>query len=268
MRPYPEIVVCKTTVSPPLLECRNLSKSWRTAEKEINGLQGLSFEVRQGEICAMVGPSGCGKTTALKILAGLDTATSGTALFDGNPVEGQSTDRVLVFQEPALFPWRSAIGNVEFPLQMAKVEPRERSARALKMMERVGLAEFANARPHELSKGMQQRLAIAAALVMEPKALLMDEPFAALDVRTRLHMQKFLVEIWEKTGTTIIIVTHQIEESLLLADHIVLLTARPGRVKWETHVDKPRPSAEEFFSSEFTGLREYMLRLFYEEVTA
>lgn len=249
-----------------MLECRNLGKVWKTKGKEVIAIQDLSFEVKEGELCALVGPSGCGKTTTLRILAGVDSPTSGEALFDGKPVDGASSDRVLVFQEPALFPWRSAIGNVEFPLLMAGMESKRRRSQALEILERVGLQEFSNATPQELSKGMQHRLAIAAALVMNPKALLMDEPFAALDVRTRLHMQKFLVEIWEKTHKTIILITHQIEESLLLADHVVLMTARPGRKKWETWLDHPRPGDQEFFSSEFSSLREQMLRLFYEEV--
>src|SRR5438132_3271510 len=194
-------------------------------------LEDITLDVRPGEFLALVGPSGCGKSTLLDLLGGLTAPTSGRILLDGRPIEGPARDRGIVFQQYALFPWRTAAQNVEFGLDIAGFKAKERRERALHYLELVGLSAFAERYPHELSGGMKQRVAIARSLAFDPEVLLMDEPFAALDAQTRESLQDELLRIWEHTGKTIVFITHGIDEAVYLGQRVAVLTSRPGRIK-------------------------------------
>ncbi len=187
--------------------------------------------MRPGEFLALVGPSGCGKSTLLDLLGGLTVPTSGRILFDGRPIEGPARDRGIVFQQYALFPWRTAAQNVEFGLDIAVLKARQRREIARHYLDLVGLTAFADRYPHELSGGMKQRVAIARSLAYDPEVLLMDEPFAALDAQTREMLQGELLRIWRATGKTIIFITHGIDEAVVLGQRVALMTSRPGRIK-------------------------------------
>ncbi|HEX4924050.1 MAG TPA: ABC transporter ATP-binding protein [Bdellovibrionales bacterium] len=208
-------------------------------------LQNVSFSVRSGEILCILGPSGCGKSTLLNMMAGLDTPTLGTVKLKGRTVTGPGADRVVIFQEAALFPWLTIAENVEFGLRIKGVSAGERRDRAITVLEMVHLKEFAGAYPHQLSGGMKQRAALARGLVLDPEILLMDEPFAALDAQTRDILHGEVQDIWKKTKKTIVLVTHNVREAACLGHRILLLTARPGRVKKEYTVDLPMPRAIE-----------------------
>ena len=224
------------------LECRELTKVWgESTDREVVALQGIDLVVGRGEFVVIIGPSGCGKSTLLKLLAGLETPTAGHLLHRGQPIRGPDVDRSLIFQQPSLYPWLSALDNVAFGLKLRGMPRAERHREAEKFLRLVGLREFAAKHPHELSGGMQQRVAIARALCVGADALLMDEPFAALDVQTRYQMQSFLLDIWHGTGKTVVFVTHHIDEAVYLADRVVVLTARPGRVLDNVSIDMPRP---------------------------
>jgi NitT/TauT family transport system ATP-binding protein len=224
------------------LECRGVTKVWgESADREVLALQGIDLAVERGEFVVVIGPSGCGKSTLLKLLAGLETPTAGQLLHRGQDITGPDVDRSLIFQQPSLYPWLSALDNVAFGLKLHGVARGERHRRAEEFLRLVGLREFAGKHPHELSGGMQQRVAIARALCVGADALLMDEPFAALDVQTRYQMQSFLLDIWQGTGKTVVFVTHHIDEAVYLADRVVVLTARPGRVLDSIAIDMPRP---------------------------
>jgi NitT/TauT family transport system ATP-binding protein len=194
-------------------------------------LQDLDFTVRSGEFLTLVGPSGCGKSTLLDLLLGLAKPTKGRILIDGREIRSPGLDRGIVFQQYALFPWKTTRGNVEFGLEAQGVPKKERRERADYYIELVGLKDFANHYPHELSGGMKQRVAIARSLAYNPDVLLMDEPFAALDAQTRETLQAELLRIWEKTKKTIVFITHSIDEAVFLGQRVVVLTARPGTVK-------------------------------------
>ena len=187
--------------------------------------------MRPGEFLALVGPSGCGKSTLLDLLGGLTVPTSGRILFDGRPIEGPARDRGIVFQQYALFPWRTAAQNVEFGLDIAVLKARQRREIARHYLDLVGLTAFADRYPHELSGGMKQRVAIARSLAYDPEVLLMDEPFAALDAQTREMLQGELLRIWRATGKTIIFITHGIDEAVVLGQRVSLMTSRPCRIK-------------------------------------
>lgn len=204
-------------------------------------LDDISFDVPPQGISAVVGPNGSGKSTLLRLVGGLLTPDSGAVEIEGVPV-AQADQRVgLVFQEPRLLPWRTALDNVAFPLELAGVSRAERHERAQALLELVGLAPFARAYPHQMSGGMRQRAAIARALVREPQILLLDEPFSALDALTRERFNAELLDIWQRTGTTILIVTHSIAEAVFLADDVFVLTTRPGRVAARVQVPLGRP---------------------------
>lgn len=196
-----------------------------------------------GQVVAILGPNGCGKSTLLRLVAGLLASDGGAIEIDGIPVRGPDRRVGFVFQEPRLLPWRSAIDNVAFPLELAGRPRAQREAEAARLLELVGMADFAGARPHTLSGGMRQRVAIARALAMEPGLLLLDEPFSALDALTRERLGVELLAIWERTATTILLVTHSIAEAIFLADRVVVLSPRPGRVVAEVAVALPRPRA-------------------------
>jgi NitT/TauT family transport system ATP-binding protein len=205
-------------------------------------LEDITLDVRPGEFLALVGPSGCGKSTLLDLLGGLTKPTSGRILLDGRPIEGPARDRGIVFQQYALFPWRTAAQNVEFGLDIAGLKARARRERALHYLELVGLSAFAERYPHELSGGMKQRVAIARSLSYQPEVLLMDEPFGALDAQTRERLQEELVGIWQRTGTTVVFITHDIEEAVSISDRVIVLTRRPTRLKtvYDIHLEGDR----------------------------
>lgn len=238
----------------------NLSKSF---PKEDGGviwaLKDINLEIQDKEFVCLVGPSGCGKTTLLRIIAGLETPTTGRVIVDGNEVTGPDPRRGMVFQEYSLFPWRKVIDNIAFGLEMRGVEKEERRKKAERYLEMVGLSQFRDAYPYELSGGMRQRVAIARALANDPDVLLMDEPFGALDAQTRNRMQGELLSIWEKTKKTIIFITHSVDEAVYLSDRIVVLTPRPGSIREIVEIPWPRP--RDRTSSEFAEVRRKVLRM-------
>ncbi len=223
------------------LSIRGVSKRFEGRGGEVLALEELWLDVQDGEFLVLVGPSGCGKSTLLNIIAGLDPADGGQILEDGRPINGPGRDRTVVFQEGALFPWLNARKNVEFGLKQMGLSPRTRAERAEYFLDMVHLSRFRESYPHELSGGMRQRVAIARALALDPELLLMDEPFSALDAQTREDLYAQLSEIWERTGKTIVFVTHNVREAVCLADRVVALSARPGRVRAEFPVRLPRP---------------------------
>lgn len=235
----------------------HLSMMFEKEGAQVAALEDVNLEIEDEEFVCIVGPSGCGKTTLLRIIAGLETASSGEAKLMGKPISGPDPERGMVFQEYSLFPWRTVIDNIKFGLEMKEVEKAERDQIAEKYLEMVGLSSFRDAYPFELSGGMRQRVAIARALANDPEVLLMDEPFGALDAQTRNMMQRELLEIWEKTRKTVIFVTHSVDEAVYLADRIVMLSSRPGRVCEIIPVNLPRP--RERTAPEFAGVRRYIL---------
>lgn len=211
----------------------------------VTAIEDINFSIDEGQFVCLVGPSGCGKSTMLNILAGLETPTSGTVILNGNHVVGTGPDRIIVFQENALFPWLRVIENVEFGLKMAGVDKAKRYEIAIRYLDMMQLTKFAQSYIYQLSGGMKQRVAIARALVMDPEVLLMDEPFAALDSQTRDLLLVELQLIWAKTRKTIVFVTHNILESVCLGDKVIVFTSRPGHLKKEITVDYRRPRLSE-----------------------
>jgi NitT/TauT family transport system ATP-binding protein len=231
------------------LSVQSLTKIFHHSHRESTpALEDLSFDVKAGEFICLLGPSGCGKTTLLHIIAGLEQADSGRVLLDGKAITGPGRDRVVIFQEPALFPWLNVMDNVSFGLECAGIPKKEQSKKISEYLRLVGLSSFRKAYTHELSGGMKQRVALARALALEPDILLMDEPFAALDAQTRDMLHTELQEIWQKTGTTILFVTHNVREAFVLGDRVLLLSARPGRLKKILRCELPRPRHIEDFA--------------------
>ena len=225
-------------------------------------VQDVSVQVRPGEFLCLLGPSGCGKSTLLGALAGHLRPSHGSIRIDGQEVDGPHPDRGLVFQQHTLFPWKKVLENVAFGLKMKGVGKAERQARALEMLALVGLEGFEKHYPSQLSGGMKQRVEIARVLINHPRVMLMDEPFGALDAQTRLMMQQLLLDVWERVGTTIVFITHDIEEALFLADRILVMSPRPGGIVDEIAVDFARPrSAEVVTSQQFTALKRHCLDL-------
>jgi NitT/TauT family transport system ATP-binding protein len=204
-------------------------------------LRDISLQIAEGEFVTIVGPSGCGKSTLLNIVAGLENPTTGWVEMDGNRIHGPGSDRIVVFQDGAVFPWLDVRGNVKFGLRVAGVRRAERDSRVEEYLQMVQLEKFATARIHELSGGMRQRVALARALVLRPRVLLMDEPFASLDVQTREEMQSVVQDLWLKSGTTTLFVTHDVREAAVLGGRIVVLSHRPGRVSAVLPNNAPRP---------------------------
>ncbi|MEV4614481.1 ABC transporter ATP-binding protein [Kitasatospora sp. NPDC049258] len=229
----------------------------------------VDLDIAAGEFTALVGPSGCGKSTLLDLLGGLTVPSSGEILLDGKPVTGPGPDRSTVFQQYALLPWRTAQGNVEFGLEAIGVPRRRRAARAREYLELVGLAGFEDRHPHELSGGMKQRVAIARSLAYDPEVLLMDEPFAALDAQTRESLQDELLRIWERTGKTVLFITHGIEEAVYLGGRVAVMTSRPGRIKQVVPIDLgDRQQEQDLRSSpEFARYRHEIWHLLHDEVS-
>ncbi len=225
-----------------MISLRNVSKVWNPdSPKALTAIEGLSLDVAPGEFVVLLGPSGCGKSSLLYMVAGLETPTEGELECDGLPISGPGTDRGMIFQEASLYPWLTIADNVTFGLKLQGVFPEKRHRIAQDLLRKVGLTDAASKRPDELSGGMRQRAALARALAMRPKVLLMDEPFAALDIQTRAKMQGHLLEVWRASGASVLLVTHSIEEALALADRIVVFTSRPGRIKEVVPIELPRP---------------------------
>jgi len=226
----------------PKLWLRNVSLSYAAnANGRLAALHQINLQVQTGEFLCIVGPSGCGKSTLLHLAAGLHRQTSGEVLFEGAPVEGPGTDRILIFQELGLFPWLTVAGNVEFGMKMKGVPKPERERKVHEYLRLVHLEQFKESYTHQLSGGMRQRVALARALATEPEVLLMDEPFAALDAQTRDLLHDELERLWAETQSTVVFVTHNVREAVRLGDRVVLLTFRPGRVKREYTIDLARP---------------------------
>ena len=227
----------------PKLEAQDirLSYSQPRSGTQLVAIDGVSLQVMDGEFVAIVGPSGCGKTTFLSVVDGLIAATGGRVLVDGEVVTRPGPDRAVVFQDASLLPWRTVLGNVRYGLECLGVGTREADARAEKLIALVGLSGFEHHYPHELSGGMQQRVNLARALVVDPKILLMDEPFASLDAQTRELMQEELTRIWAQARKTVLFITHQIDEAIYLADRVIVFSGRPGKVKDSIAVDIERP---------------------------
>lgn len=236
-----------------------LRKVFKKADRETLALDDFSLEVDEGEFVCLLGPSGCGKTTVLRIVAGLETKSGGNLSVGGEEVRGAGPNRGVVFQEFALFPWRTVRRNIEFGLEIKKVSPIEREAISSRYIDLVNLEGFEDAHPKQLSGGMKQRVGIARALANEPAVLLMDEPFGALDAQTRNLMQKEVLRIWSATRKTVLFVTHSVDEAVYLADRVVVMTARPGRVKRTIHMDLPRP--RDRTSAEFISIRSEVLEV-------
>jgi NitT/TauT family transport system ATP-binding protein len=219
----------------------HITKLYRNQTQEIKVLEDISFSVKPNEFVCLVGPSGCGKSTLLNMIAGLESPNSGQVLMDGQPISGPGNERIVIFQEAALFPWLTVQQNVEFGLKIKKLPKPQRQQIVTEALKTVHLSKFAHSFVHQLSGGMKQRAAIARALVMNPDILLMDEPFAALDAQTRDILHGELQEIWMRTGKTILFVTHNVREACCLGDRVILLSHRPAVIRKEYIVNLPRP---------------------------
>jgi len=240
---------------------RRLSKSYGAGDDRVDALRDIDFAVRDGEFMAIVGPSGCGKSTLLKILAGLMPASDGEAWLNGMPIAGPRRDIGVVFQSPVLFPWRSVLGNVLLPVDVQRLGRERMTARALDLIALVGLAGFERRYPWELSGGMQQRVALVRALIHDPALLLMDEPFGALDALTREAMNVELQRIWLERRKTVLFVTHSTAEAVFLADRVLVMTPRPGRIADLLSVDLPRPRSLDVMTTEAFGAHVRRIRL-------
>jgi NitT/TauT family transport system ATP-binding protein len=226
----------------PKLSIRGVSKTFSSARGEpIHALKDVSFEVAPSEFVCLLGPTGSGKSTVLNLLAGLERPDAGEVLMNGRPVGGPGADRAMLFQDPALFPWMSVRGNVEFALKMIGVPEAERRDQAEQWLAKVHLSRFAEAQPHELSGGMRQRAALARALACRPEVLLADEPFGSVDAQARELLQNEVARVWAETGTTFVFVTHNVREAALLADRVLLMSAAPGTLLQEYRIWVPRP---------------------------
>ena len=224
-----------------MLTVESLNKTYVSQGSDTPALVDINLSIAEGEFLCLLGPSGCGKSTLLKIIAGLIPATSGRIAINGKAVSGPGPERAVVFQDYALFPWMTVRDNVEFGLEARKLPASQRREVSGRLLKVVGLSDFAERFPHQLSGGMKQRVSIARALAVDPSLLLMDEPFGALDAQTRQLLQDELLRIWREYRKTVVFVTHSIEEAIYLSDRIVVMTARPGRVKQIVMVPEPRP---------------------------
>ncbi|MFD7425840.1 ABC transporter ATP-binding protein [Streptomyces sp. NPDC059818] len=240
----------------PTINFRDVTRDFAVKDGEFLALDRVSLDIDDGEFVTVVGPSGCGKSTLMNIAAGLLDATGGEVTVDGTPVRGPAPERGVIFQQYALFPWMTVAGNVEYGLKVAGVGKAERRRRAREVIELVGLTDFADSLPKTLSGGMKQRCAIARAYAVDPKVLLMDEPFGALDSLTRVRMQESLLDTWGRDRRTVMFITHDVDEAVFLANRVVVMAARPGRVHTVIPVTLPYPRTEEQrLSPEFAELR-------------
>lgn len=253
---------------PPRIVVRHLQKQFNDIARGevVTAIENINLNIGDGEFLTILGPSGCGKTTLLNIIAGFEHASGGQVQLDGDPIRKPGPDRGVVFQEYALFPWLTVAQNIEFGLRERGVRGAERRDRVNAQILSVGLSGFERRYPHELSGGMRQRVALARVLVNDPKILLMDEPFAALDAQTRTIMQQELLRVWSAARRTAIFITHNIEEAILLGDRVVVMTARPGRIKDIVPINLPRP--RDVTSAEFNDARRRITLLLESEVRA
>ena len=248
------------------LRVEHLNKVFESNGRRVEAISDVSLEIRQSEFVMIVGPSGCGKTTLINIIGGLETASSGKVLLDGRPVSGPGADRGMVFQGYSLFPWLTVQKNVEFGLKMKGLPKDRRQEIARKYIELVGLKGFEDALPKQLSGGMKQRVAIARTLANEPEVLLMDEPFGALDAQTRMVMQELLADISRRTGTTILFITHDIDEAVLLGDRIYVMSRRPGRIRDMLTVTLSGPrSHHSLVQPEFQQIKARIMDMLWQE---
>jgi NitT/TauT family transport system ATP-binding protein len=244
------------TAADPILRVAAVNKRFATAGGEMEALRGVNLEVRAGEFVCLIGASGCGKSTLLRMIGGFETASEGQVLMRGRPVAGPGPDRGMVFQDYGLFPWLSVRGNIGFGPTARGLPRAEVSAIADRFVRMIGLDRFAASYPHQLSGGMKQRVAIARVLANEAEVVLMDEPFGALDAMTREHLQTELLEIWTRTGLTVLFVTHAIEEAVLLADRVVVMSPGPGRIVADIPITLPRP--RDVVSAPFNDMRRHV----------
>ena len=242
------------------LKIENVYKEYDTSKGKMVALNGANLDIAENEFICVVGPSGCGKSTLLNIIAGLLEPTSGTVYLDGKPIEGTGMERGVVFQQYALFPWRTVLKNVMFGPEMKKKPKNQAEEIARKYIKAVGLEGFENSYPKELSGGMKQRVAIARAYAANPEVLLMDEPFGALDAQTRQSMQNWLLEIWEDFHKTVLFVTHDMDEAIYLSDIIYVFSGRPGYVKEKitVHLKRPRKQ-EDMLETDFWDLKQHLM---------
>jgi ABC-type nitrate/sulfonate/bicarbonate transport system ATPase subunit len=244
-----------------MLELKNVVKIYTNNGQQVEAIKNLNLCIKEHEFIALVGPSGCGKTTLLKIIAGLVPCSSGGVFIDGEKIKAPGKDRGLIFQEFTLFPWLTMRGNISFGLDLQKINFQKKTSIVDHYLRITGLQDFAEFYPHNLSGGMQQRVAIARTLANNPKILLMDEPFGALDAQTRSKMQEFLAQLWEADRKTVVFVTHDIEEAIFLADKIFLLSPRPCFIKQEFTINFPRPRTHELkYSEEFSKLKKQIAK--------
>jgi NitT/TauT family transport system ATP-binding protein len=248
----------------PFLQCRGLGKIYASKAGAVEALRGIDLTAAEGEFVCLLGLSGCGKSTLLQIIAGLEAPTSGTILVDGRALDGPSDQTSIVFQDHGLFPWMTIQRNVEFNMKARNVAPQARAARAAELLTMMRLSGFAMRYPHELSGGMRQRAGIARALTTRPRGLLMDEPFGALDAQTRGRLQDELLQIWQQQRTTVIFVTHSIEEAVILADRIAVFSAHPGRITATVPVELSRPRDPE--TPAFIALAKKLRRMLDAEI--
>ena len=247
------------TMNNEIIQINNVSKIFGKGKEQVVALENINLSVQEGEFTVIIGPSGCGKSTLLYLLAGFDEPTSGEILLDGQVIQKPGPDRGFVFQDYALFPWKTVIGNVMFGLQQNGHSKKDAREIAQHYVELVELQGFENAYTHTLSGGMKQRVGIARALAYDPKVLLMDEPFGALDAQTRKNLQGALVEIWQQTKKTVLFVTHSVPEAVFLADRIAVMQPRPGKVREAIDVNLPRPRGDE--ADDVVAIRRQVLGL-------
>ena len=251
------------------LKIDNVVKEYEGRNGKTVALNGVNLDIKENEFICVVGPSGCGKSTLLNIIAGLHEPTSGAAYLDGKKIEGTGVERGVVFQQYALFPWRTVLKNVMFPLEMKKTPKAEAEQIAMKYIKAVGLEGFENSYPKELSGGMKQRVAIARAYAADPEVLLLDEPFGALDAQTRVQLQTELLETWQKEKKTCFFITHDVDEAIILAQRVIIMSARPGRIKKIVDIDIPYPRTQETrLSPEFNRLKNEIWGEVYQEYLA
>mgnify|MGYP001066852601 CR=1 FL=1 len=244
----------------------NVVRTFNTRNGEMVALNGVNLDIMENEFICVVGPSGCGKSTLLNIIAGLLEPTSGKVYCDGHEVTGTGTERGVVFQQYALFPWMTVKKNVEFGLKLQGKSSEEASEIAMKYIKMVDLEDFANHYPKELSGGMKQRVAIARAYAVNPSVLLMDEPFGALDAQTRTQLQTELLETWQKEKKTCFFITHDVDEAIVLAQKVIIMSARPGRIKEIVDINIPYPRTQETkLTKEFLDLKDHIWRQVYKE---
>ena len=244
-----------------------LNKVFSARQGDVTALKDVSFSVRESEFAVIVGPSGCGKSTLINIVGGLEDKTSGSVMISGHEISGPGADRGMVFQSYSLFPWLTVQKNVEFGLKMKGVPAKERSETALSYIDMVGLNAFKDALPDQLSGGMKQRVAIARTLANDPEILLMDEPFGALDAQTRMLMQESLADITGRTGSTVLFITHDIDEAILLGDRVLVMSRRPGTIKADIDIKLDCKRNHEALTDEgFIKIKKQIMTLLWEEM--